>query len=119
MAKSCLNCKHWKDRRCDNEMSGYFMYDAEEIDVDACGNWEGHEDNINHPSHYQGRHECIDVMIAVFGEHSVMEFCRCNIFKYRFRAGAKNGEEDIKKAEWYEAKLMELQDKRNNKPNSF
>lgn len=38
-------------------------------------------------------------------------FCRCNIFKYRFRADKKNGDEDIKKAEWYESKLMELNEK--------
>lgn len=29
--------------------------------------------------------------------------------KYRFRADRKNGEEDIKKAEWYEDYLMKLE----------
>lgn len=70
------------------------------------------EDVVNHPFHYtSGAHECIDVMEAMFGTEAVVNFCKCNIFKYRFRADKKNGEEDIKKAEWYESKLMELQKK--------
>lgn len=65
-------------------------------------------DNVNHPNHYQGKNECIDVMIAMFGVEAVKHFCMCNAYKYRFRSTMKNGEEDIKKAEWYETKLIEL-----------
>lgn len=65
-------------------------------------------DNVNHPQHYQGKNECIDVMIAMFGVDAVIAFCKCNAYKYRFRAQAKNGAEDIAKAEWYESKLIEL-----------
>lgn len=68
-------------------------------------------DKINHPSHYQGKRECVDLMIDLFGKEAVVGFCKCNSFKYRFRAGKKEGEtiqEDIKKAEWYENKLNEL-----------
>lgn len=63
--------------------------------------------NVDHPAHYQGKNECIDVMRAMFGDEAVKAFCKCNAFKYRFRANAKNGEEDIKKAEWYETYLLE------------
>ena len=63
---------------------------------------------VDHPAHYQGKNECIDVMEAMFGVDAVIAFCKCNAFKYRFRANMKNGEEDIKKAEWYETKLIEL-----------
>jgi len=67
------------------------------------------KDNVNHPKHYtSGAHECIDVMEAMFGTKAVIDFCRCNIFKYRFRSNLKNGVEDIKKAEWYESKLLDL-----------
>lgn len=66
------------------------------------------DDKVNHPSHYQGANECIDVMVAMFGKEAVMHFCMCNAYKYRFRADAKNGAEDIKKAEWYETRLIEL-----------
>lgn len=64
---------------------------------------------VNHPAHYQGKHECIDEMIALFGVEAVMHFCMCNVYKYRFRANSKNGQEDIEKADWYMGKLMELQ----------
>ena len=65
-------------------------------------------DNVNHPEHYQGKNECIDVMVAMFGVDAVKHFCMCNAYKYRFRADKKNGAEDIEKAEWYESKLIEL-----------
>lgn len=66
-------------------------------------------EKVDHPEHYQGKNECIDVMIAMFGTEAVKSFCRCNAYKYRFRADKKNGEEDIRKAEWYESKLIELE----------
>ena len=69
---------------------------------------QSNNDNVNHPSHYQGKNECIDVMIAMFGIEAVKHFCTCNAYKYRFRADKKNGNEDIEKAEWYESKLIEL-----------
>lgn len=66
---------------------------------------------VNHPSHYQGQYECIELMRANFGDDAVADFCRCNAFKYRFRAGKKDGvsaEEDLKKARWYEDYLMHI-----------
>lgn len=66
------------------------------------------EDNVNHPKHYQGKHECIDEMIAMFGVEAVKHFCMCNVYKYRYRAAAKNGQEDLDKADWYMDKLIEL-----------
>lgn len=70
-------------------------------------------DNINHPSHYQGKHECIEVMRAMFGDEAVKGFCKCNAYKYRFRAGWKDGQsadQDLKKAEWYEDYLIRMED---------
>ena len=72
------------------------------------------EDNINHPKHYQGKHECIDVMRVMFGDEAVKGFCKCNAFKYRFRAGRKEentAEQDILKAEFYEDYLMKMEEK--------
>lgn len=67
-------------------------------------------DLVNHPSHYcrEGAKECIDEMILVFGKEAVANFCLCNAWKYRYRAGAKNGEEDLKKSDWYLKKFEEL-----------
>lgn len=68
------------------------------------------EDLINHPSHYcqDGAIECIDEMVAVFGVRAVMDFCLLNVWKYRKRAVYKNGKEDMKKADWYMKKYIEL-----------
>lgn len=66
------------------------------------------KNNVDHPSHYQGAFECIDEMVALFGVEAVIDFCKCNVYKYRYRATNKNGEEDVKKAEWYMRKLIEL-----------
>lgn len=66
--------------------------------------------DVDHPAHYQGAFECIDEMIALFGVEVVKAFCRCNAYKYRYRADKKGGATDIAKAEWYMRKLMELED---------
>lgn len=66
-------------------------------------------DVVSHPTHYtNGGMECIDEMIMVFGKEAVANFCLCNVWKYRYRALSKNGEEDIKKSHWYMAKYKEL-----------
>lgn len=65
---------------------------------------------VDHPKHYnrEGAMECIDEMELIFGKQAVMNFCLCNVWKYRFRANAKNGEEDLRKSDWYMKKYMEL-----------
>ena len=67
-------------------------------------------DNVNHPKHYerQGAMECIDEMEVIFGVEAVQTFCKLNAWKYRYRAAMKNGEEDIRKSDWYLAKCKEL-----------
>ena len=58
-------------------------------------------DNVNQPAHYtQQPVECIE-----FTQH--MNFCMGNAFKYVWRYADKNGVEDLKKAQWYLAKLIE------------
>ena len=65
---------------------------------------------VEHPDHYNipGRKECIDEMLELFGVEKVKAFCELNSYKYRYRHEMKNGEEDLKKAEWYDKKLEEL-----------
>ncbi len=66
-------------------------------------------DAVNNPSHYHtGQFECIDVMIETQGVESVKSFCLCNAFKYIYRHNGKNGLEDIKKAQYYINKYIEL-----------
>lgn len=67
-------------------------------------------EEINHPDRYiSGGFECIDVMLAVFGEEAVQNFCVLNAFKYIWRHNQKGGAEDIKKAVWYLNKFVELE----------
>jgi len=66
--------------------------------------------NVEHPKHYnrEGAMECIDEMMLIFGVEAVKNFCLCNAWKYRYRAADKNGEEDLKKSDWYLNKYKEL-----------
>lgn len=67
-------------------------------------------DPINHPSHYEGKIECIDAMVECFGAEAVASYCLCNAFKYIWRCMKKHPEpfEDVGKAEWYLHKFKEL-----------
>lgn len=68
-------------------------------------------DNVNHPEHYTGKYECIEVMIETQGIDAVLDFCICNAFKYLYRHRKKNGIEDIKKSKWYIDKYLEIVEK--------
>lgn len=69
-------------------------------------------DMVNNPKHYaSGKIECIDAMEAAYGTEAVMWFCICNAFKYHWRFKNKNGIEDLKKAQWYKDKYIELENK--------
>lgn len=69
-------------------------------------------DMVNNPPHYtQGGIECIDAMEAAYGTEAVIMFCMCNAFKYQWRFNAKNGREDILKCQWYQNKMVQLQNK--------
>lgn len=66
-------------------------------------------DDINHPSRYaKGKYECIDVMQEIFGVEFVKDFCKGNAFKYLWRESDKGGPNDIKKAQFYINKYIEL-----------
>ena len=70
---------------------------------------QGNPSRVDHPTHYnQGEIECIDAMLAAGGEDAVKSFCHLSCFKYLWRFKHKNGVEDLKKAEWYLKKLIEL-----------
>lgn len=66
-------------------------------------------DVVERPKHYTKTSiECIDAMIETQGVEAVKAFCVCNAFKYLWRHNSKNGDEDIKKANWYLNKAVEL-----------
>ena len=66
---------------------------------------------VNSPEHYnQVGFECIDMMDLLFKENDnlIVGFLLGNAFKYIWRHKAKNGDEDLYKAEWYLNRVEEL-----------
>lgn len=65
-------------------------------------------DAIN-PSHYkQGKVECIDALESATVHKTGLEaVCTANVIKYLWRYEAKNGLEDVRKAQWYINKLID------------
>lgn len=65
-------------------------------------------DAIN-PSHYkQGKVECIDALESATVHKTGLEaVCTANVIKYLWRCEAKNGLEDVRKAQWYINKLID------------
>lgn len=114
MIKYCSNCKHYNrlmvKEPCINCGDDHSMWEQISGSDEPVPEPVPEHDVVNHPSHYcqEGAMECIDEMIAVFGEEAVMNFCLCNVWKYRKRAVFKNGEEDLKKSDWYMKKYLEL-----------
>ena len=60
------------------------------------------EDPTN-PDYYKNQTslECIEAMEIAFGRDAVIDFCRCNAWKYIWRWKNKNGKVDLDKAHWY------------------
>lgn len=66
------------------------------------------QDNVNSPNHYTTTSiECIVAMEAMLSHEEFIGYLRGNIFKYQWRYKQKNGIEDLKKAQWYQNKLLE------------
>lgn len=87
-------------------------------------------DMVNRPLHYAGKvdHftlfvrgclleddvdpvniECIEAMISMLSIEELRGYFRGNSLKYRWRYRLKNGIEDLRKAEWYDKKLLKLE----------
>ena len=67
-------------------------------------------DNFNHPPHYnQQKVECIDAIESATRD-GFESYLQGNIIKYIWRYNYKNGTEDLKKAQWYLNKLIEVKE---------
>lgn len=66
-------------------------------------------DEVNHPEHYtSGNIECIDAIKAALTPEEFRGFCKGNVMKYNWRERQKGGVSSIKKAAWYQEKLIEV-----------
>ena len=121
MSSYCDDCKWWdkdNDMYCLHHGSCYMTHEGptkfetkhETVKPFLKEAKEEGPDMVNHPPHYEreGAMECINEMVLLFGKEAVKSFCLCNTWKYRYRANAKNGVEDIKKSDWYIKKYQEL-----------
>lgn len=78
---------------------GSDMYDDPEIDLD--------KDEVNHPSHYTaGKVECIDAIESALTPEEFRGYLKGNILKYTWRERSKGGDESMRKAEWYLARMV-------------
>ena len=65
------------------------------------------EDVVNKPSHYnQSGIECIDAIKAALTPAEFRGYIKGNLIKYTWREQYKNGDQDLKKAQWYLNKLV-------------
>ena len=110
-SKASCGTRSWEDDECVKE-DFYTLHPEERpLPPKLVEDFITLRDMVNHPDHYcQGGMECIDEMVMIFGKEAVKHFCVCNVWKYRKRALFKNGEEDLKKADWYINKYKELSD---------
>lgn len=66
-------------------------------------------DMVNHPSHYSSdKIECIEAIEAQLTKEEYRGFLKGNVAKYLWREKYKGGTESLKKAQWYLARLVEL-----------
>lgn len=65
-------------------------------------------DPVNHPSHYQGKVEVIEIIEQLTeGMEGSKAYRLGNVIKYIFRHEKKGGLEDLKKAAWYLDRTIE------------
>ena len=69
-------------------------------------------DKVNKPPHYnQGGVECIIAIESSMTPEGFRAYLKGNVIKYLWRYEHKNGIEDLKKAQWYLARLRLLIEK--------
>lgn len=67
------------------------------------------KDNVNNPAHYKKADiECIDAIYSALTKDEFKGYCKGNILKYVWRENHKAKKEDLKKAQWYLNKLIEI-----------
>ena len=91
---------------CQSEIGAYGITSGGTLICHKCN--ESDKDAIN-PSHYtSGGIETIDYLQAKLTGSEYEGFLRGNVLKYVSRYSLKNGLEDLKKAEWYLKRLIEV-----------
>ena len=105
-SRPCITCKY-------SFVRGSSQFNNGESFFEPANAEDAERGEIDHPAHYAGEIECIDVMLDTMGPEDVKGFCLCNAFKYLWRCKKKHEtpEEDVEKAVWYLQKYLELDGK--------
>ena len=70
---------------------------------------ESKYDNVNNPEHYaSGKIECIDAIESALTPEEFRGFLKGNVMKYIWRERKKSGVESLRKAEWYQKRLIKF-----------
>lgn len=65
-------------------------------------------DMVNHPNHYtSGKIEVIDIIEDQLTPEEYRGYIKGQVIKYTTRERHKNGDEDLKKAHWYQTRYLE------------
>jgi hypothetical protein len=107
---TCQNCKKQKQVKGEIDRQSYChdCYDFCNKTYLEIKEKNNPKDAIN-PSHYtSGGIETIDYLQAKLTGSEYEGFLRGNVLKYVSRYSLKNGLEDLKKAEWYLKRLIEV-----------
>ena len=92
---------HWT-KLTEEQLDKYYTLDEEKT-----------QDNVNQPKHYtQGGIETIDFIEAKLTREEVIGAYKFNIIKYGTRSRLKNGEEDLRKMNYYSDRLIKFLEKK-------
>ena len=70
---------------------------------------ESKYDSVNNPEHYaSGKIECIDAIESALTPEEFRGFLKGNVMKYIWRERKKSGVESLRKAEWYQKRLIKF-----------
>lgn len=103
----CITCKYSYPADSDS----YVSLGSHFIPVESKFTPEDNESKeVDHPTHYAGKIECIDAMLETMGWADVRTFCLCTAFEYLWPCKKKHAipTEDVEKALWYLEKYIKL-----------
>jgi hypothetical protein len=88
------------------QVDQHWSYDLAELQPNTIDIEMGDaHDMVNSPSHYADSSiECIDAMVAAFGQERVQDYSEIAAFKYQWRCGKKlynDANQDKAKSVWY------------------
>lgn len=109
---SRADANEWDYRRCETCLIGRLVDELPDLNMELPDPNLGEEkpDPVFNPAHYtQGVVECIDAIeSAVADKDGIEAFLTGTILKYLWRYRAKNGIEDLRKAQCYLSRLIDI-----------